>query len=67
MQNVEATPEDTAKVVKKARGLYKVLDRVRRLLEPRALAGGGSLEGVKELVVLAIEERWLRVGDVAGY
>jgi serine/threonine-protein kinase haspin len=67
MQNVKAASEDTAKVAKKARGLYKVLDRVRRLLEPRALACGGSLESVKELVVLAIEERWLRVGDVAGY
>jgi serine/threonine-protein kinase haspin len=66
LQNVEAQFEDTSKVVKKAYRLYKVLERVRALLEPRVFAGDHGLGSVKELVVLALEERWLRVEDVAG-
>jgi len=66
MENVEAKVEDTSRVVKKAYKLYKVLERVRVLLEPSALKGEGGLGSVKELVVLAMEERWLRVEDVAG-
>ncbi|KNG48121.1 haspin protein kinase protein [Stemphylium lycopersici] len=54
-------------IQKKAVRLYKVLQRVSELLCPVALGREGeSLESVKELVVLALEERWVRVGDVAG-
>ncbi|KAL1604801.1 hypothetical protein SLS60_004341 [Paraconiothyrium brasiliense] len=66
MRNVEATGEEKNKVVRKATKLYKVLERVAALLEPAALAKEGSLGSVKELAVLAMEERWLRVRDVAG-
>jgi serine/threonine-protein kinase haspin len=66
MRNVEARPDETAKVVKKASRLYKVLERVGQMLEPGGLKEEGSLGSVKELVVLAMEERWLRVEDVAG-
>jgi serine/threonine-protein kinase haspin len=55
-----------AKVHKKAERLHKVLKRVSELLCPVALSRQDSLESVKELVVLALEERWVRVGDVAG-
>jgi serine/threonine-protein kinase haspin len=39
---------------------------VSELLCPVALGREEALGSVKELVVLALEERWLRVGDVAG-
>ncbi|KAH7075271.1 hypothetical protein FB567DRAFT_536526 [Paraphoma chrysanthemicola] len=65
MASVEAT-EDPLKVRKKAVKLYSVLKRVSELLCPVALGKDESLCSVKELVVLALEERWLRVGDVAG-
>ncbi|EUC48139.1 hypothetical protein COCMIDRAFT_34361 [Bipolaris oryzae ATCC 44560] len=54
-----------AKIEKKAARLHKVLKRVSELLCPVALGREESLESVKELVVLALEERWVRVGDVA--
>lgn len=57
---------DAAKVKKKAVKLYKVLQRVSELLCPIALGREECLGSVKELVVLGIEERWLRVGDVEG-
>ena len=66
MRNVDAETEDTERVVKKARKLAKVLERVAALLEPGVLKGDEGLESVKELVVLAMERGWLRVGDVAG-
>ncbi|KAF2124267.1 hypothetical protein P153DRAFT_302447 [Dothidotthia symphoricarpi CBS 119687] len=62
----ESANEDDEKISKKATKLYKILVHVSELLCPMALGGEGSLGGVKELVVLAIEERWLRVGDVRG-
>lgn len=65
MANVEDT-EDPMKVKKKALKLYSVLKRVSELLCPVALGKEESMCSVKELVVLALEERWLRVGDVAG-
>lgn len=55
-----------AQINKKAAKLFKVLKRVSELLCPVALGREDSLESVKELVVLALEERWVRVGDVAG-
>lgn len=66
MRNVEASSDEKSKVARKAMKLYKVLERVAELLEPSALAKKDSLESMKELAVLAMEERWLRVGDVAG-
>ncbi|KAF1958060.1 hypothetical protein CC80DRAFT_491359 [Byssothecium circinans] len=66
MRNVAAKPEETAKVVRKATRLFSVLEKVAGMLEPRVLGSDGALGSVKELVVLALEERWLRVGDVAG-
>ncbi|KAH7065725.1 hypothetical protein BKA63DRAFT_163824 [Paraphoma chrysanthemicola] len=65
MASVEDT-EDPLKVKKKAMKLYGVLKRISELLCPVALGKDESLCSVKELVVLALEERWLRVGDVAG-
>lgn len=65
MSNVEPN-EDPAKVKKKALKLYTVLKRVSELLCPVALGRKVSLSSVKELVVLALEERWLRVRDVAA-
>ncbi|OAL43784.1 hypothetical protein IQ07DRAFT_551868, partial [Pyrenochaeta sp. DS3sAY3a] len=53
------------KVNKKALKLHRVLLRVGELLCPVALGREEGLGSVKELVVLALEERWLRVGDVA--
>ncbi|EMD92949.1 hypothetical protein COCC4DRAFT_40768 [Bipolaris maydis ATCC 48331] len=55
-----------SKIEKKAASLYKVLARVAQLLCPVALGKEDSLESVKELVVLALEERWVRIADVAG-
>ncbi|KAI4714032.1 hypothetical protein J4E89_001482 [Alternaria sp. Ai002NY15] len=57
---------DKKKVEKKAMRLYKVLQNVSELLCPVALGREESLGSVKELVVLALEERWVRVEDVAG-
>ncbi|KAF1835611.1 hypothetical protein BDW02DRAFT_278693 [Decorospora gaudefroyi] len=58
--------EDAGKVKRKAVKLYGVLQRVGELLCPVELGRRESLGSVKELVVLALEERWVRVGDVAG-
>jgi serine/threonine-protein kinase haspin len=68
MANIEASEQglEPQKVKKKALKLYAVLKRVSEMLCPVALGRDGSLGSVKELVVLALEERWLRVGDVAG-
>ncbi|KAL1799609.1 hypothetical protein ACET3X_003646 [Alternaria dauci] len=57
---------DTKKVEKKAMRLYKVLQRVSELLCPVALGWEEGLGSAKELVVLALEERWVRVEDVEG-
>ncbi|RMZ66365.1 haspin kinase [Pyrenophora seminiperda CCB06] len=57
--------EDMHKVKKKAHRLHKVLQRVSELLCPVALGRREGMGSVKELVVLALEERWVRVGDVA--
>jgi serine/threonine-protein kinase haspin len=58
--------DDPVKVKKKALKLHNILKhRVSELLCPVALGKKDSLGSVKELVVLALEERWLRVGDVA--
>jgi serine/threonine-protein kinase haspin len=57
---------EEAKVKRKAVKLYKVLQRVSELLCPVALGREEGLGCVKDLVVLALEERWVRVGDVAG-
>ncbi|KAG9193729.1 serine/threonine-protein kinase haspin [Alternaria panax] len=57
---------DTKKVEKKALRLYKVLQRVSELLCPVALGREEGLSSAKELVVLALEERWVRVEDVEG-
>ena len=65
MRNMEASIEDKSRVVKKAHKLQRVLDEVAQLLRPSAL-GQNSLGSMKELVVLAMEKRWLRVDDVAG-
>jgi serine/threonine-protein kinase haspin len=65
-QQVMANVHDPVKVRKKAAKLSAVLKRVSELLCPVALGAEGSLGSVKELVVLALEERWLRVGDVAS-
>jgi serine/threonine-protein kinase haspin len=68
MSNVEADEANTEplKIKKKALKLYSVLSKVSELLCPVALGRQESLGSVKELVVLALEERWLRVGDVAA-
>ncbi|KAJ4375984.1 hypothetical protein N0V83_001264 [Neocucurbitaria cava] len=68
MQNilVDGEAADELKIKKKAVGLYKVLQKVSERLCPVALGREDGLSSVKELVVLALEERWLRVGDVAG-
>ena len=54
------------KVKKRAVKLNKVLVRVSELLCPVALGRGDGLGSVKELVLLALEERWLSVKDVSG-
>ncbi|KZM23645.1 Non-specific serine/threonine protein kinase [Ascochyta rabiei] len=59
-------PGAALRVKKKAIKLHRVLQRVSELLCPVALGQAGSLKSVKELVILAVEERWLRVGDVSG-
>jgi serine/threonine-protein kinase haspin len=65
MSNVDTTDEP-AKIKKKALKLYSVLKKVSELLCPMALSREEALGSVKELVVLALEERWLRVDDVAA-
>jgi serine/threonine-protein kinase haspin len=65
MSNVDTTDEP-AKVKKKALRLYSALKKVSELLCPMALSREEALGSVKELVVLALEERWLRVDDVAA-
>ncbi|KAF9696342.1 hypothetical protein EKO04_005663 [Ascochyta lentis] len=70
MTNVElgddaSMPGAALRVKKKAVKLHKVLQRVSELLCPVALGQEGSLGSVKELVILAVEERWLRVSDVS--
>jgi serine/threonine-protein kinase haspin len=57
---------DAQKIKKKALKLFKILQRVSELLCPVALGREEGLGSMKELVVLALEERWVRVGDVAG-
>ncbi|KAF1840084.1 uncharacterized protein K460DRAFT_202033 [Cucurbitaria berberidis CBS 394.84] len=68
MQNIDLNLDtaDEQKVKKKAINLYKVLLKVSERLCPVALGRDDGLSSVKELVVLALEERWLRIGDVAG-
>jgi serine/threonine-protein kinase haspin len=69
MENVVCIDEAVApalKVKKKAEKLHGILVSVSELLCPVALGREEALGSVKELVVLALEERWLRVGDVAG-
>lgn len=71
MANVElgddaSIPGAALRVKKKAVKLHKVLQRVSELLCPVALGKEDGLGSVKELVILAVEERWLRVGDVSG-
>ncbi|OAK99414.1 hypothetical protein IQ06DRAFT_294769 [Phaeosphaeriaceae sp. SRC1lsM3a] len=65
MANVESE-EKPVKVKKKAMKLHSVLKKVSERLCPVALGREESLGSVKELVVLALEERWVRVGDVEG-
>ena len=62
----ESLPGAALRVRKKAVKLHKVLQRVSELLCPVALGKAESLGSVKELVILAVEERWLRVDDVSG-
>ncbi|KAF3045244.1 hypothetical protein E8E12_010994 [Didymella heteroderae] len=71
MVNVElgkdaGVPAAALKVKAKAVELHERLKRVSELLCPVALGQEGSLGSVKELVLLAVEERWLRVKDVSG-
>jgi serine/threonine-protein kinase haspin len=68
MSNIDADEmgAEPLKLKKKALKLYSVLTRVSELLCPVALGRQDSLGSVKELVVMALEERWLRVGDVAA-
>ncbi|KAF2631579.1 hypothetical protein BU25DRAFT_488159 [Macroventuria anomochaeta] len=71
MANVElgddaSVPGAALRVKKKAVKLHKLLQKVSVLLCPVALGQEGSLGSVKELVILAVEEKWLRIGDVSG-
>ncbi|KAH8726544.1 hypothetical protein GQ44DRAFT_705805 [Phaeosphaeriaceae sp. PMI808] len=67
MANIQIDNEsEPLKVKKKALKLYAILKRVSELLCPVRLGREESLGSVKELVVLGLEERWLRIGDVAG-
>lgn len=71
MANVElgkdaGIPAAALKVKSKAIELHERLKRVSQLLCPVALGKEGGLGSVKELVVLAVEEKWLRVRDVSG-
>ena len=58
--------DDPQRVKRKAIKLHKILRKVNELLCPAALSKEHGLGSMKELVVLALEERWLRVDDVAG-
>lgn len=71
MANVEMGEDESIRGValrvrKKAVKLHKVLQRVSELLCPVALGKVESLGSVKELVILAVEERWLKIDDVSG-
>ncbi|KAF2114139.1 hypothetical protein BDV96DRAFT_577656 [Lophiotrema nucula] len=67
MQNVRVSKaEDAHLVLKKAIRLHKILQKVELMLEPVVLGREGSLGSVKELVVMALEMRWLRAEDVIG-
>lgn len=57
-------PGAALKVKKKAVKLHEVLKSVSELLCPVALGREDALGSVKELVLLAVEERWVRPGDV---
>ncbi|KAH9881146.1 hypothetical protein J1614_001641 [Plenodomus biglobosus] len=59
-------PLDAARIKKKAGKLYDVLERVSGLLCPVALGREGAVGSVKEVVVRALEERWVGIGDVEG-
>jgi serine/threonine-protein kinase haspin len=62
----EAFHGEEQKVKRKAIKLHKVLQKVADLLCPVALGREDGLGSAGELVVQALEERWVRVGDVAG-
>lgn len=71
MANVElgkdaGVPAAPLKVKAKAVELHERLKRVAELLCPVALGREEGLQSVKQLVLLAVEERWLRVRDVSG-
>ncbi|CAI6341150.1 unnamed protein product [Periconia digitata] len=66
MRNVEAKPSESGKIVKKACKLFTTLEKVNELLKPETLRKPDSIGSVKELVVLALEKRWLRIEDVTG-
>lgn len=61
-----AAHADPLLVERKAAKLHAVLRSVARMVAPAALGRGEALGSVKELVVLAMEKRWLGRGDVAG-
>ncbi|KAH7112898.1 hypothetical protein B0J11DRAFT_446502 [Dendryphion nanum] len=67
-QNVEGieTEEQAGKVWKKAVKMYKILYRVSQKLEPTALAKEGSWGSMTEVIVNALEMRWLGLSDVNG-
>ena len=64
--DLKGEPGVALKVKKRAVKLNNVLVRVSELLCPVALGRGDGLASVKELVLLALEERWLSVKDVSG-
>ncbi|KAF2821905.1 hypothetical protein CC86DRAFT_373652 [Ophiobolus disseminans] len=66
MADVEDKGSEPLKVKKKALKLHSILKKVSELLCPVALGRQESLGSVKDLVLLAIDERWLRTGDVVG-
>lgn len=61
-----SVPGAALRVKKKAVKLHKVLKRVSEMLCPVKLGSEGALGSVGELVLLAVGEGWLRVGDVSG-
>lgn len=61
--NIESNDEP-AKIRKRALKLYSILQRVSELLCPVALGQEESLSCTTDLIVLAMEERWLRERDV---
>ncbi|KAF2014644.1 hypothetical protein BU24DRAFT_423550 [Aaosphaeria arxii CBS 175.79] len=68
MHNVVGVDEaDASKVWKKAVMMHKILLKVAQKLDPKALGRReGGLGSCAELIVLALEARWLAVGDVEG-